>query len=61
MAACYDAERIARLVAKAQESHVQALVDSWGAPTPDDLALVARVFGGSVHHSAPAATESEAA
>ncbi|MFD8558213.1 hypothetical protein ACFV1N_13110 [Streptosporangium canum] len=44
----YDEEHLARLIAKAEEPHVQALVESWGPPTPDDLALVARVFGKTV-------------
>lgn len=57
----YDEERLARLIAKAEEPHVQALVESWGPPTPEDLALVARVFGGTVHRAAPAPAESEAA
>lgn len=57
----YDEEHLARLIAKAEEPHIQALVESWGPPTPDDLALVARVFGGSVHRTIPVPTESEAA
>ena len=59
--ASYDEEHLARLIAKAEEPHVQALVESWGPPTPDDLALVARVFGGTVHHADAAPAESEAA
>jgi hypothetical protein len=57
----YDEERIARLIAKTQEPHVQALVASWEPSTPEELAMIARIFGGSAHRATPAPAESEAA
>jgi hypothetical protein len=40
-----EAEHIACLAKRAQDPDVQALVASWGPLTPEQLALVARVFG----------------
>jgi hypothetical protein len=40
-----EAEYIACLAKRAQDPDVQALVASWGPLAPEQLALVARVFG----------------
>lgn len=50
-------EYIALLAKRAQEPRIQALVASWPPLTPDQIALFARIFGGTKH----AATTRDAA
>jgi hypothetical protein len=59
----YSAEYLARLDAMSRDPQIVALIESWGPPTPEDIALVARVFGGRVAPAAKptASTEQEAA
>lgn len=54
-----EQEYIARLAKRAQDPELRALVASWGPPTTEELALIARVFGGTVRK--PVAATSEAA
>ncbi|WP_449062246.1 hypothetical protein [Planomonospora algeriensis] len=45
MTSGYDEERLARLAQMAQSPEIQAIVNSWGPFSSEELAMIRRVFG----------------